>query len=80
MPVLRKGIPYTIRIVPAGYEFLGPGNDVLYQIPRNHNDAVAKAHDLAYGELQKRGVNPYITFSAAGQQFLDNLPPVLALP
>ena len=75
MPGLRQGGSYTLRIVPSGYEFLGPGNKVLYQVPRNHNDAIAKAHDIAYGRLQEKGINPYITFNKADQAFLQDLQP-----
>lgn len=75
MPSFRKGGSYTFRIVPSGYEFLGPGNQVLYQVPRNYNDAIAKAHDIAYGRLQDQGINPYITFNYADQEFLDDLQP-----
>lgn len=75
MPGFRKGGEYAFRVVPSGYEFLGPGNDVLYQVPRNYNDAIAKAHDIAYGQLQRKGINPYITFNAADEEFLNNLQP-----
>lgn len=75
MPALRKGIPYKLRIVPSGYEFLGPGNDISYFIPRNHNDAVARDHDIQYAALQKSGINPYITFSRADAAFLSDIHP-----
>lgn len=75
MPNLRQGGVYRLRILPSGYDFLGPGNEVLYNVPRNYNDVIAKLHDVAYGELQRRGINPYITFSKADQHFIDNLKP-----
>ena len=75
MPSLRKGDKYTFRIVPSGYEFLGPGNQVLYQVPRNYNDAIARAHDIAYGRLQEKGLNPYITWNSADEAFLRDLQP-----
>lgn len=75
MPVFRQGTTYKLRIVPAGYEFLGPGNDVAFTVPRNYNDAVAKAHDIAYGELIDAGYNPYITYSQADADFLANIQP-----
>lgn len=75
MPSFRKGGTYTFRIVPSGYEFLGPGNQVLYQVPRNHNDAVAKSHDLAYGRILDKGLNPYFSYSEADEEFLRDLKP-----
>lgn len=75
MPRLRQGGVYAFRIVPAGYEFLGPGNEVRYQVPRNHNDAIAKAHDIAYGRLQDKGLNPYFSFSQADADFLRDIKP-----
>jgi hypothetical protein len=76
MPGLRQGGVTRVRIVPAGYEFLGPGNEVAYQIPRNYNDVVAKSHDIAYGRLQRDGINPYITFNSADEVFLRDIQPV----
>lgn len=75
MPGFRKGGKYSFRVVPSGYEFLGPGNEVLYQIPRNYNDAVAREHDIQYGRIQQRGGNPYTTFNVADEKFLNDLQP-----
>lgn len=75
MPGLRKGGVYKFKLVPNGYEFLGPGNTVAFQIPRNANDAVAKEHDIAYQQLIDKGINPYFTFSKADQAFLNNIQP-----
>jgi hypothetical protein len=75
MPGLRGEGEYTLKIVPSGYEFLGPGNQINYNVPRNYNDAVAKEHDIAYGELQRKGINPYVTFTSADEQFLEKLAP-----
>jgi hypothetical protein len=75
MPSLREGGEYKIKVVPSGYEFLGPGNEVAFQVPRNANDAVAKQHDIDYGVIQQRGGNPYITWSKADETFIRNLQP-----
>lgn len=75
MPSFRKAGKYTLRIVPSGYEFLGPGNEISYNVPRNYNDVVAKYHDIAYKALQDKGVNPYITLSRADRAFLSDLQP-----
>lgn len=66
---------YKLKIVPSGYDFLGPGNEVTYHVPRNYNDVIAKAHDIAYGKLQEKGLNPYITFNQADQDFIDGIRP-----
>lgn len=74
MPGLRKkGGGY--KIVPRGYDFLGPGNDVGFNVPRNHNDAVAKDHDIGYGTMLDRGLNPYITYNQWDEDFLRDLKP-----
>lgn len=74
MPGLRKkGGGY--KIVPRGYDFLGPGNDVGFNVPRNHNDVVAKDHDIGYGTMLDRGLNPYITYNQWDEDFLRDLMP-----
>lgn len=75
MPGIRKGGTYTFRIVPSGYEFLGPGNKISYNVPRNYNDVIAKEHDIAYRDLIERGINPYYTFTTADEDFLSKLEP-----
>jgi hypothetical protein len=74
MPTFKKGGKYKFKIVPSGYEFLGPGNEVGFNVPRNFNDVVAKYHDIDYRELSKRG-NPYISWSEADAGFLQGLQP-----
>lgn len=75
MPGLREGGAYRFKVVPSGYEFLGPGNEVAFQVPRNANDAIAKQHDIDYGRIQQRGGNPYITWTEADETFLRDLRP-----
>lgn len=74
MPSLRAGGRYRFRIVPSGYEFLGPGNEIGFNVPRNLNDVIAKYHDIDYRELEKRG-NPYLSWSEADEGFLTGLQP-----
>lgn len=76
MPSFRQGgIRYKIKVVPSGYDFLGPGNVVSYHVPRNANDVVAKYHDIDYGHLSDRGTDPFITWSEADETFLTGLSP-----
>jgi len=75
MPSFRQGTAYKLRIVPSGYEFLGPGNEISYNVPRNYNDVVAKYHDIAYRDLIARGIDPYTTYSQADGDFLNSLDP-----
>lgn len=69
----KEGGEYKFKAVPAGYDFLGPGNEVNYNVPRNWNDVVAKDHDIEYGEIIKEGGDPYVEWSDADQVFLDRL-------
>lgn len=75
MPNIRQGGKYKLKVVPSGYDFLGPGNVVSYHVPRNANDLVAKYHDIQYGEIEERGKNPFLTWSEADETFLEGLQP-----
>lgn len=60
-------------LVPGGYAYLGPGNDLHQGPPRNKNDAVAQDHDIEYGQLEEQNRAPYRLYSGADERFLDNL-------
>lgn len=42
-----------------GYMFLGPGTRDMYATPVNRLDAIAKEHDITYGEMLTEGLDPY---------------------
>lgn len=69
------GVPPKYKIVPAGYDFLGPGNDVNYNVPRNAADVQAKYHDIDYGKAQEEGENPYTEWGPDDDEFLFGLQP-----
>lgn len=48
-----------------GYKYLGPFNSLNKGTPTNFNDFVAYLHDLGYGEIIRRGGNPYLKWSNA---------------
>lgn len=60
-------------LVPRGYAYLGPGNDLKRGPPRNKNDALAEDHDRLYETILNAGGNPYTQWSEADQEFFENL-------
>lgn len=68
----KGGYRYTLKIVPAGYNFLGPGNEMHF-VPTNSNDALAQDHDLLYKQYEDKGKNPYIQWNTADEEFLTHL-------
>lgn len=54
-----------------GYKYLGPGNSLDKGPPNNANDAAALKHDIAYGEIEDEGGDPYKMWNQADQHFLD---------
>lgn len=60
-------------LVPSGYDYLGPGNDLNRGPPRNRNDAVAQDHDIEYGQLSEENRAPYRLYSGADERFLEGL-------
>lgn len=66
---------YVRGWVPPGYDNLGPGNEVrIGPAGRSEGDAVARTHDIGYGEEEERGVDPYWNWVDADEEFLQNLP------
>lgn len=62
-----------LDFTPIGYNYCGPGNRVDNAPPLNRLDAMCKEHDIAYGVLQSKGVNPYVKFNEADQTLLDGI-------
>nr|QTE03868.1 MAG: capsid protein [Grus japonensis parvo-like hybrid virus] len=60
-------------LVPRGYAYLGPGNDLNRGPARNKNDALAQDHDIAYQAILDAGGRPYTQWSDADQAFFENL-------
>lgn len=60
-------------LVPPGYKYLGPGNDLNRGKPSNKADKLAQAHDHWYNEIIQAGGNPYIHWSDADKEFFNNL-------
>lgn len=54
-----------------GYKYLGPGNALDKGPPNNKNDAASIRHDVKYGDIASHGGNPYLQWSDADQQWLD---------
>lgn len=74
MPRKKDG-EYARGWVPPGYDNLGPGNEVrIGPAGRSEGDAVARTHDIGYGEEEERGVNPYWTWVDADEEFLRDIP------
>ena len=59
-------------LVPPGYRYLGPFNDLNRGEPTNANDAAAQQHDIEYGE---QGILSYVTYNQADEDFLNRLEP-----
>lgn len=59
-------------LVPPGYRYLGPFNDLNRGEPTNANDAAAQQHDIDYGE---QGILSYVTYNQADEDFLTRLEP-----
>lgn len=60
-------------LTAPGYKYLGPFNSLDKGEPVNKSDKAALKHDKAYGELQRRGVNPYFTYNDADEEFIDEV-------
>jgi hypothetical protein len=56
-------------LVPAGYDFLGPFNDMIVGPGRNQADEAARWHDIEYG---KQGVKSYFMNSKADAEFIQD--------
>lgn len=68
--------PYSYGFAVSGYDNMGAGNTVrIGPAGRNEADVGARGHDIVYGEEQERGVNPYVNWVDADDEFLDNLNP-----
>lgn len=51
---------------------LGPGNEVrIGPAGRNEGDVRARGHDIRYGNEIEEGVNPYVNWVDADEEFLD---------
>lgn len=57
-------------LVAPGYKYLGPFNSLDKGEPVNKTDAAAFKHDKRYGDLQASGINPYITYNDADEEFM----------
>lgn len=56
-------------LVPRGYDFLGPFNDMIIGPGRNEADEAARWHDIEYG---KRGKSAYFKNTKADEEFIKN--------
>lgn len=56
-----------------GYNYLGPFNKLNKGKPTNKSDKAAFKHDVAYGRLQRKGINPYWTFNDADRDFINEV-------
>lgn len=59
-------------LVPLGYKYLGPFNDLERGEPTNENDKAAKKHDEQYTKL---GTDAYWQYNEADEEFLQQLNP-----
>lgn len=55
-----------------GYNYLGPGNKLDKGPPTNNNDAVSLQHDIAYGDYEAKGEDPYTLYNRADAQWLTD--------
>ena len=77
-PVLRGQHIRPYRgFVPNGYDYLGPGNDIMIGPSRNALDQAAKEHDIAYDEL---GGSAYYTYNDADDAFLKAIQDIPGVP
>lgn len=60
-------------LVPPGYKYLGPFNDLERGEPTSAADALAYLHDKGYAELLSSGGNPYLSWNAHDEDFLAAL-------
>lgn len=60
-------------LVVPGYKYLGPFNSLDKGQPVNKTDAAAYKHDKRYGELQAAGINPYVTYNDADEEFMRDV-------
>lgn len=61
--------------VPPGYDNLGPGNEVrIGPAGRSAADVDARDHDIDYGNEEATGVNPYVNWVEADEEFINGLP------
>lgn len=58
------------RATWPGHKYLGPGNRMDLGEPTTYADHMAYEHDMRYGELQKKGVNPYFTWNEADREMV----------
>lgn len=59
-------------LVPPGYKYLGPFNDLDRGEPSNENDRAAQIHDKDYDKL---GNAAYFLYNKADEDFLERLKP-----
>lgn len=65
---------YETGWVPPGYDNLGPGNEVrIGPAGRSSGDVRARTHDIGYGDEEAAGVNPYVNWVDADEEFLNEL-------
>lgn len=65
---------YAVGWVPPGYDNLGPGNEVrIGPAGRSTGDVKARTHDIGYGDEEAAGVNPYVNWVDADEEFLNEL-------
>lgn len=67
--MLRRKGKYDWTV--PGYNYMGPGNVVDNLAGTNAADNAARRHDMAYTHLQEEGINPYLTYSKADDDFIE---------
>ena len=61
-----------LEFTPPGFNFTGPGNS-MDRTPTNADDYQAVIHDNWYNQLMYEGMNPYTTWNAADEHFIQNV-------
>jgi len=68
MPPPRRARGWVL----PGYNYCGPFNPTDNGPPTNDLDRQCQIHDVAYGQYQKKGRNPYTHFNKADKRLIDN--------
>lgn len=64
---------YLPDLTLPGYSYLGPFNRLDKGPPQGVSDAAAREHDIAYEQYIEEGLNPYLNYNEADEEFLQKV-------
>lgn len=64
---------YLPDLTLPGYSYLGPFNRLDKGPPKNVSDSAAYEHDVEYERYIKGGLNPYLNYNEADEEFLEKV-------